>query len=317
MAIVFGGSLPDLDEGPVTECSRPGKTICSTKKDVSKMQQFLVNSGVKQIPQDSETIVKLMLTILNLHKESEIYESAAYQKFTGPNLARQSLFENFLGTGPANSTDLLNDSNIDGALARWARISQEEFGKKFYHVPFQMIDFLENGTELAKLDLIALKHDGYDSFGVVLNTDVSTGGGIHWFCLYGDLSGNARINPDNKANKANNNDKRPITLEYFNSSGFKPKSSVTYWLQNAQTAFHNAGYECEIIEATGGKQVQNSKTECGVWSLAYIFSRITDHPPNWVVNVSGGIDPDDNANEAGADGADADMVSFRKRLFRS
>ena len=183
MSVVTGGSLPDLDEGPVTECSRPGKTVCSTKRDISIMQQFLVNSGIRRIPQDSASIIKLMLEVLNLRKESEIYESPAYQKFTGYNVAKQALFENFLGTGPANSTDLLSDSNIDGALARWALIGQEEFGKKFYHVPFQMIDFIEKNTELAKLDVVALKRDGYDSFGVVLNTDVSTGGGIHWICI--------------------------------------------------------------------------------------------------------------------------------------
>jgi hypothetical protein len=92
-----------------------------------------------------------------------------------------------------------------------------------------------------------------------------------------------------------------ITLEYFNSSGLPPRPEVRYWLDKTQAALLQANYNCEIVMATGGIQVQNSKTECGVWSLVYILSRLNGHPPNWIVSVK--------AN-------DKDMIAFRKRLFR-
>jgi hypothetical protein len=282
-----GGALPELNEGPVSECSRPGKTVCSAKRDIDIMQKFLAASGARQVPATPDAVVKSVATMLGVAKESDIYESPSFQRFTGPELARQKLFENFLGNGPADSTALLSDTNIDGALARWAVIGTDEFNKKFHHVPFQMIDFLQHQTDLARLDVADLHQKGYDCFGVVLNTDVSSGRGIHWFCIYCSLG-------KTKQDKT--------TLEYFNSSGFPPKSEVTYWLEQTAAKLRQAGFtDVEIVHATGGKQVQNSKTECGVWSLVYILSRLMNKPPNWIVSVG--------AN-------DDDMVSFRKRLFR-
>lgn len=289
MAEVKGGALEGLTDTPINQCTRIGRIVCSTNQDIDKMKKFLQQSGILTLPKESEAIIELVLTLLGLATEAEIYEAPAYQKFVGAKDAQSALFTNFVGKGPSDSTDLLSDSNIDGTLTRWAKIGKEEFGKKFYHVPFQMIDFMKTNTELAYLDIVDLRKKGFDSFGVILNTDISTGRGIHWFCIYGDLS-HAGTKED------------PITLEYFNSSGYPPRPEVTFWLEKTCLAFHKAGLVCDVVHATGGKQVQYSKTECGVWSLMYIKSRLMGRPPNWLVSVS--------AN-------DSDMIDFRKRLFRS
>jgi hypothetical protein len=283
---IVGGALPGITDTPISECTRSGKLICSTDSDIQKMRNFLLRSGVRSPPTQPEAIVEQILNLLGLEREADIYESKAYQKFIGAKEAQHLLFKNFVGRGPSHSTALLSDSNIDGALARWALISKEEFGKKFYHVPFQMIDFATTGTELANLDLIDLRKKGFDCFGVIINTDVSTGRGIHWFCIYGDLKPK---------------DNGPITLEYFNSSGYPPRPEITYWLEKTALDLRRAGLNCEIIYATGGKQVQYSKTECGVWSLVYIRSRLDDHPYHWIMTM--------NAD-------DEDMIEYRKRIFR-
>lgn len=279
---IYGGAIPDLHDGFDNDCTRPDREICSTEKDIQKMRHFLRNAGGIPPKSDSEVVTDVM-RLLRLKKESEIYESPAYQRIVGAGAARQSLFENFLAIGPRNSTALLSDTNIDHTLMKWSSISETEYEKKFYHVPFQMIDFYQTQTELAKLNLNELINKGYDCMGVVINTDVSTGRGIHWFCLYVDLSSN------------------PITVEYFNSSGFPPRSEVVFWMEQAAMELRKKGKDVKIINATNNRQIQNSKTECGVWSLVYILSRLKGKDPNWIVNTN--VDDDD-------------MIQFRKRLFR-
>jgi hypothetical protein len=130
--------------------------------------------------------------------------------------------------------------------------------------------------------------DGYKCFGVVLNTDVSSGRGKHWFAIYGDL--------DHKGT-----DKDPIVLEYFNSSGNPPMREVANWLEAAkQDLLKNYSIEADSV-VSANRRLQNSMTECGVWSLMYILSRLKGHEPNWYYKT--------RAN-------DADMIELRSFLFR-
>jgi hypothetical protein len=281
---VRGGQLEDLTQTPVSECTRPGATVCSPKSDIEKMRDFLKNTGLRTPPNDRALIVEDMKKVLGVANEAEIYENRSFQNYIGYTRAKKILNLEFKPPGPANGTALLDNFNIDETLQRWAHIANDEFGKKFYHIPFQMIDFDKTGTELSKLDISDLIKKGYDSFGVVLNTDVSSGRGIHWFCLYGDLRAD------------------PVRLEYFNSSGYPPKPEVQVWLERQIINLKKSGINAEYVYATGGRQIQYSKTECGVWSLVYILSRLTDHPFHWIAQVG--------AN-------DEDMISFRARLFRS
>lgn len=283
MNAISGGQLEDLTNKPITECVRTGLPICSTDKDIDQMKKFLTRSGITNPPNNRELVVDTVKHLIGVEKEADIYENKAYQNFTGHSHARHVLNTLFKAKGPADSTALLDNFNIDETLTKWALHSQEEFGKKFLNIPFQMIDFAKTRTELAQLDVKALIDNGYDSFGVVVNTDVSTGRGIHWFCLYGDLRSD------------------PVQLEYFNSSGFPPRAEIQAWLEQTVMTLAKSNIPATIIYATGGRQIQYSKTECGVWSLVYILSRLTNHKPSWIATVG--------AN-------DDDMVEFRRRLFR-
>jgi len=280
---ISGGKLEDLETFPISECTRPGANVCSTKSDIEKMRDFLKNTGIHTPPIDRALVIEEMKKILNLDNEAAIYENRSFQNYIGYTRAKKILNTEFKPIGPASGTALLDNFNIDDTIARWAKIAQDEFGKKFYHIPFQMIDFDKTGSELSKLDVNDLIKNGYDAFGVVLNTDVSSGRGIHWFCLYGDLKTD------------------PVRLEYFNSSGYPPKPEVQVWLERQIINLKKSGINAEYVYSTGGKQIQYSKTECGVWSLVYILSRLTDHPFHWIAQVG--------AN-------DEDMISFRSRLFR-
>ena len=126
-----------------------------------------------------------------------------------------------------------------------------------------MRDFEKVGTQLATIDLAEELRSKYKTFGVVLNTDWSSGKGIHWFCIFGEHLGNK------------------IILEYFNSSGKEPLPEVQAWLQKTK---HHLAKELKIpveIHYSTGIEFQNDDNSCGAFCLAYIWLRLEQVPPTW------------------------------------
>jgi hypothetical protein len=170
----------------------------------------------------------------------------------------------------------------------------------YYHIDFQMIDFMELKTPLATLNLAkflspkdsslflsqsdknAALPKNKNKIGCVLNTDVSTGKGIHWFCVFIDMS------------------KDVISIEFFNSSGNKPKPPVHQWMIQMEEQCNNMGKKCERIIASQNRH-QYSDTECGPYSCYYILSRIQDVPYQYFMNNR---IPDEKVTE------------LRKQIFR-
>jgi len=262
-----GGDLGGFSEHPITECAvdpKGMKKICSAPEQLREMRSFLIKQGntpsyINKL--SSDNVIKELMKSLNVDKESDIYQHEAFRRHVGSYKADSILKDKFKPSGPSDSTALLDNFNIDNSLGNWSKEGKEEFGKNFYHVPFQMIDFMQTRTELSKLDIMQLVKDGYNCFGVILNTDVSTGGGKHWFALYGDL-----------AHKGTKDD--PYVLEYFNSSGYPPRTQVITWMEKVKHDMaRDHGKHINIVYATH-KQIQYSRTECGVWSLVYILSRL-------------------------------------------
>jgi len=286
-----GGAVPlDLIEN---ECAIPSYNgACLTKADVASkyIKDYLEQSGYKKTStMSTPEMVDTMKDLLSVKSESEIWESRRVRDFIGHDVADKILRKKYKPPGPANSTALLDNINIDSNLEQWSENSQQLFKKKFFHVHYQMIDFMKTHSELSVLDLGKLISLGYNCFGVVLNTDISSGRGKHWFCLYGDFT---------RAGTKND----PYTLEYFNSSGNPPLDAVTIWMEEAchNLLKQNKKY-CDIIRSAP-RRLQQSQTECGMWSLLYIRSRLEGHPPEWFYSVG--------AN-------DLDMIEYRKLLFRS
>jgi hypothetical protein len=292
---IRGGALSlNLTEN---ECALPGTTavtgtcLAPSDKVVHHLRGFLesIPQGRSYTNMSMKHMVLALEEILNVPSEAAIWEHPRFRKFVGEQLADEVLASRYKPSGPAHSTALLDNFNIDNSLKQWSKHSGKLFGKKFYHMPFQMIDFRKTGSELSYIDLGELVRKGYDSFGVVLNTDVSTGRGKHWFCIYGDF-----------AHRGTRED--PYQLEYFNSSGNVPMDEVAIWLEETCHNFLKYhGKHCEIVRSVP-RRLQNSNTECGMWSLLYIRSRLEGKPANWFY-VS-------RTN-------DADMIEYRSRIFRS
>jgi hypothetical protein len=276
---------------PEGNCAIPLTDSICVDDHVIKYHDYLVNQN--QIEKNEKISKKICLEkimkVLKVSTELNIWQHHDFRLFAGPNFCDKILKDKFIIEGPANSTALLDNNNIDETLALWAKHSQKLFNKKFYAIPFQMIDFNIQNTQLANLDMYDLIRDKYDCFGVVLNTDVSSGPGKHWLCLYGDLQ-----------HLGEKND--PYTIEFFNSSGNPAVDEITVWMEaQSHSMLKNHKKYVEIIRSAP-RRLQHSKSECGMFSLIYIRSRLENKPHNWFYTAK--ID-------------DKDMIRYRKKIFRA
>jgi hypothetical protein len=173
---------------------------CSPREVVDKMKEYAHSKGIKT--RNTKHTIDTMKQLLNCKSESCILKRKDFVEFAGINNLRQILDEYFKPEGPSTKFGLLSNFNIDNVLEQLGKKFEH---RKFLHIPFQMRDFERVGTRLATVDLAEeFKNGGYKTFGVVFNTDWSTGRGLHWFCAFGEHYGDR------------------IVLEYFNSSGRPP-----------------------------------------------------------------------------------------------
>ncbi len=101
-------------------------------------------------------------------------------------------------------------------------------------------------------------------YGIVCNTDLSTSGGLHWFAIFIDFTN------------------KPITIEYFNSSGYsllkgtheKKRREFLEFLENLADNLTRAGYEAKFIQVTDKSHQRDDTANCGSYSLYYIWSRL-------------------------------------------
>lgn len=235
------------------------------------------NNNQSQNSEENELeIIEKVKKALNCSTESCIYKNKEFQDFIGYIKAKNILENRFLTVGPYDSTELLSNRNIEGVLKQFTA----EF-PDFVHIPFQMIDFLQTNTELARLDILSFLKKGYRRFGVVLNTDVSTGKGKHWFCLYLDFSrlDKAALEICLKSNPTQLRCTDKCTLEYFNSSGNPARPQIAYWCQQQEKRLRKElpGLNLWIIQSSQLRH-QWSHTECGMYALFYIWQRSQGRP---------------------------------------
>lgn len=260
--------ISTLDKG---ECLKDGGAVCMPKKVVHAIADiFEINDG--------DTIKKLTTIKNELNCDSESCV-LTHVKLKNKGIDTRGILDEFFkAEGPRNSIELLSNFNIDDVLENY----RKKF-PKFYHVNYQTIDFAEHNTELATINFVdMLKNKEYDCLGVVLNTDVSTGPGKHWFALFVDMR------------------KSPITFEFFNSSGRLPVQEMQIWLIEKVVACRKEGVDAENIIASK-IQHQKKDTECGPYALFYIWSRLNNVPVE--VFEKRRI-------------TDEEMIEFRKVIFR-
>lgn len=279
----IGGLLTNTTE---SECTNEGKT-CSSTRTINLMSKFIKSNN---------NVIEKIENELKCDTESCVLTHPAFSEFvrkeTGNlDVIKQDLYVNFKTKGPRNNTDLLNNFNIDDTLLRWGR----EF-REFYPCPFSMIDFKTVDSEFGCADLYKVfsgqayykdpingEQEGpFNTYGCVLNTDVSTGRGKHWVCMFVDCRSSM------------------WTIEYFNSSGNPPHIDVTEWMETQRNKLLKIHDNVETITVTNIVH-QKSNTECGMYVLYYIRSRLDG--VDYKHFLSKRID-------------DSEVTKFRKHVFR-
>lgn len=274
---------------PITECVLEGN-VCIRQDGINQLRKYAksVPELAKLANSQPVDLIKGVMRHLEVLTESAIWESKEMREAVGSKTCEHILDHYYKQKGPANSTSLLSNLDIDGVLAKWQSMGQQLFKKNFHHIPYQMIDFNAQRTELYNLDLTQLKN--IDMWAVVINTDPSTKGGEHWFCLVGDL-------------QHAGTEKDPIVLEYFNSSGnpYHCYPSLQAWINTMQHRLLRDEKIHLTIRTSVPVEIQKSHTECGVWCLSYIYSRLCGKPYDWFYKSGR---------------TDEEMYEYRKHLFR-
>lgn len=283
--------IEDKDDICALGVNKDGTNVCMSKISLEKITNVLKKKGVVAGAKlsDQKTVLEEIKKVTKCDTEICVLNTVSLTE-----KERKEELKRFKPKGPANSDALLHNGNIDDVLDRLTVVF-----KDFYHMTFQMIDFAgekdpdgnwkQKGmyviapTELGNIDMVndVIKKN-YKTFGVVLNTDTRDKGGEHWFCLFCDF----RISP--------------FTIEYFNSSGNKPYARIQDWMAKTYTQINEAGYNVVKKPLVGTVHQKDSETECGPYSLYYIYNRLEGIPAE---------------NFQGTRVTDAQMLEFRKKLF--
>jgi hypothetical protein len=257
--------------------------FCSPADVVDKLKDYVVNfsdSKLIQSTTNNKTILETLKSKYNCDSESCVLNQYDIKRYMNPELVESVLKDNFKPVGPKLSKEWLSNFDIDDVLKQ---IQKKYIDKHFLHIPFQMRDFEKTNSDLARLDWQAEYNKGYRTFGTVMNTDYSSGKGIHWFAIFGEFLDSSNI----------------FTIEYFNSSGELPLPEVTSWMKRTK---HALTMNKEVKDIVATRLInQEDSSSCGVYSLFYIISRLDGIPLEWF-----------KKNRI----KDETMYEFRKYLFR-
>jgi hypothetical protein len=135
--------------------------------------------------------------------------------------------------------------------------------KKIYNI--KDINFID---ELKNLNNKLTYNNKLKYYGIVCNTDLSTNSGIHWFSIFIDFT------------------KDPITIEYFNSSGYsllkgshmREREEFLKFFLNLADELSNKIRHAKFIQVTNIEHQRSDTANCGSYSLYYIWSRLNGIP---------------------------------------
>ena len=201
-------------------------------------------------------------------------------------IADNEIKSRFKPQGPTN-TALFNNINIDEIMAQWMILYPD-----FYAYTFNMYDYdkyrLYNNAILDEPDSLAtvtfeqiytklpIFRDGeiyrkaFKCAGCIINSDKYHGRGKHWMALFLDARNSSEW-----------------TIEFFNSSGNPPQEPWLNWMQRMRIEMEehlaktsSLHIKVKIVRACARRQ-QLSKTECGIYSLVYVYGRLNRISPHF------------------------------------
>lgn len=157
-----------------------------------------------------------------------------------------------------NPEEWLSSDDIEHIEAQYTKLF-----KKYTYVGTFPIDFdkkSETGkclvSALCSMNLADLYKKGYTQIGIVFNTDVSTGPGIHWVALFCD------IGPEFEEPR----------ITYFDSYGQSPEKEIKVLMNRWKEQWSKVGIHSKPMKATFNKtRHQYQDSECGMYCLYFHF----------------------------------------------
>ena len=176
--------------------------------------------------------------------------------------------------GPTDNS-LLSNVHIDSAMSWFARRFPGFFPYNFNmrnYIDYSYVNkrVIPKPDTLATIRILSLlngTHNGmkYRTAGCVINDDVYQGPGTHWMALFMDARHDT------------------ITLEFFNSSAGAPNAAWCNWMRKNKAELESSGRKVECVRVDEIRH-QHSITECGVYSLFYIYSRLNGVPAKYFMS---------------------------------
>lgn len=264
-------TLTALIPGQISECAlHTGKTgVCMSNEAIGAVSKTIGAAG----PPAEIVAAAKQKTGCNTEKCVLTRLSGAI----GEDVTRRELNANFKVKGPRGSK-LLSNVNIDAVMRQWTIKYPDFFPYNFNMRNYASYSYdagyvLDRPDTLATIlfsDLYDGSHDGreYRCCGCIINSDTYQGDGKHWMALFADA-------------RADN-----WTIEFFNSSGNAPAPEWVNWMEKTRVQMENiceaSGRKCnvELVRVTDIRH-QNSRSECGVYSLFYIWARLHGIPPEY------------------------------------
>ena len=161
--------------------------------------------------------------------------------------------------GDVEGNTWVDSSQIERVLNSW-RIYINPKTNKFYPMGYATIDFMtcsnsfNNRIRTLSLTQLIKKHN---TAAAIINTDNCNGNGIHWFPIFIDLRNDV------------------ISLEYYNSVKKEmPKQICAYFESLKKNYIEKGGKRKVRICTMLSDDHQNQNSECGIYSLFYIYSRL-------------------------------------------
>lgn len=272
--------------GNSSECALDvDKPFCSDLIVVKEIAKFVKKQGVHVSVHEPLNVINMAKKLKQCNTEECALRAVAKEQPESAMLIEQNIADNMKLDGPADSTALLNNNNIDKVLGQLIKRH-----KKLMHIKFHMSNFDTNNTVLRYLNVYKdVVQKGFKTLCCVLNTDIYGKGGIHWFCIFCDF-------------RPSGSHVDPFTIEHFNSSGNKAIKSVSEWMIRAKYDIEKSEkHSVNIINTMSIRHQKDTETECGVYCLYYIHKRLNNTPIDFFSSRV----------------PDAVMIEFRKELFRN
>jgi hypothetical protein len=143
--------------------------------------------------------------------------------------------------------------------------------------------------------LSTYNNEPLNSYGIICNTDLSSGSGQHWFAIF--ISTDLKYPQDTS--------KPWIRIELFNSAGggVSDDKFNTFWTDQSMKIAKETGLPCTYDIISTIQHQRDDTGNCGAYSLFYMHCRVNNEHPN-------------QFNDPNKRILDSDMERFRKIVFR-